>query len=177
MLALNGFSGLLWPWLFGPRNGGLLGALRAIGAYWLTLLGASVFVFGGTLLLQGVASRLPRQMFLRLSGLLQIAAFCLFVSVYVLEPSLDSHAALTAASNQRLLAMLPSYWFLGLFEQLKGTMLPEFVPLTRRAWMALAVTCGGVVVTVLLSYVRAMRKTLEEPDILPGGFRLPLPLL
>jgi hypothetical protein len=177
VLSLNGFAGLLWPWFFGPFHGGLPAALRAFAAYWLTLLAATVFVFGATLMLQGAASRLPRQMFLRLSGLLQIAAFCVFVSVYVLEPSLESHAALTAGSNQRLLASLPSYWFLGLFEQLKGTMLPEFVPLVRRAWMALAVTCGGVVVTVLLSYRRAMRKTLEEPDILPGGYRLPLPLL
>lgn len=55
-------------------------------------------------------------------------------------------------------------------------MLPEFVPLMRRAWTALAVTCGGVVVTVLLSYMRAMRKAMEEPDIVPGGFRLPLPM-
>lgn len=176
VLALNGFSGLLWPWVFGPPHSGLLGGLRALVAYWLTLLAATVFVFGATLVLQGVASRLPRQMFLRISGVLQIVAFCVFVSVYVLEPSLESHAALTAASNQRLLAVLPSYWFLGLFEQLKGTMLPEFVPLVQRAWIALAVTCGGVVVTVLLSYRRAMRKTLEEPDILPGGIRLPLPL-
>jgi hypothetical protein len=175
VVALNGISGLLWTWYFGPAHGGLLSAPRAFVAYWLTLLAATVFVFGGTLLLQGAASRLPRQMFLRLSGVLQIAAFCLFVSVYVLEPSLESHVALTAAPNQRLFALLPSYWFLGLFEQLKGTMLPEFVPLMRRAWIALAVTCGGMLVTVLLSYMRAMRKTMEEPDILPGGFRLPLP--
>jgi hypothetical protein len=177
VLALNGISGLLWPWYFGPPQDGFFGAVRALVAYWLTLLAATVFVFGGTLLLQGVASRLPRQMFLRLSGLLQIVAFCAFVSVYVLEPSLESHAALTAPKNQRLLVLLPSYWFLGLFEQLKGTLLPEFVPLVRRAWMSLAVTCGGVIVTVLLSYVRTMRKTLEEPDILPGGYQLPLPLL
>ena len=177
VLSLNGISGLLWPLCFGAPHGGLLGGVRALVAYWLTLVAGAVFVFGGTLMLQGAASRLPRQMFLRLSGVLQIAAFCVFVSVYVLEPSLESHAALTAASNQRLLAWLPSYWFLGLFEQLKGTMLPEFVPLARRAWIALALTCGGVVVTVLLSYRRAMRKTLEEPDILPGGWRLPLPML
>lgn len=175
VLALNGFSGLLWPWGFGPLNGGFLGAVRAVGAYWVTLLAATVFVFGGTLLLQGVASQLPRQMFLRLSGVLQIGAFCVFVSVYVLEPSLESRAALTAASNQRLLELLPSYWFLGLFKQMSGTMAPEFAPLARRAWIVLAGTCAGVVLTVLLSYVRAMRKTLEEPDILPGGFRLPLP--
>jgi len=177
VLALNGISGLLWPWYFGPVDGGFFAGPRAFVAYWLTLLAAAVFVFGGTLMLQGAASRLPRQMFLRLSGLLQIAAFCLFVSVYVLEPSLESHAALTAAGNQRLLAVLPSYWFLGLFEQLKGTMLPEFVPLVRRAWIGLGATCVGVLMAVLLSYMRAMRKTLEEPDILPGGFRLPLPML
>lgn len=177
VLSLNGISGLLWPLCFGPMRGGLLGGLRALVAYWLTVLPATMFMFGGTLMLQGVASRLPRQIFLRISGVLQIVAFCVFVSVYVLEPSLESDAALTAVSNQRLLALLPSYWFLGLFEQLKGTMLPEFVPLVRRAWIALAVTCGGVVLTVLLSYMRAMRKTLEEPDILPGGYRLPLPML
>jgi hypothetical protein len=176
VLSLNGFAGLLWPWCFGRSGGGLLGALRAVVAYWLTLAAATVFVFGATLVLQGAASRLPRQMFLRVSGVLQIAAFCGFVSVYVLEPSLESHAAMTAASNQRLLALLPSYWFLGLFQQLRGAMPAEFAPLARRAWIALLVTCGGVMATVLLSYRRAMRKTLEEPDILPGGYRLRCPL-
>ena len=100
VLSLNGISGLLWPLCFGAPHGGLLGGVRTLVAYWLTLVAGAVFVFGGTLMLQGAASRLPRQMFLRLSGVLQIVAFCVFVSVYVLEPSLESHAALTAASNQ-----------------------------------------------------------------------------
>jgi hypothetical protein len=80
-----------------------------------------------------------------------------------------------APANQRLLASLPSYWFLGLFQQLNGSMEPAFVPLVRRAWIGLAVVCAGVATTILLSYFRTLRRIVEEPDILPGSHRLPWP--
>ena len=74
-----------------------------------------------------------------------------------------------ASANQRLLAWLPSYWFLGLFQQLSGAHAPEFEWLARRAWIVLAFVLVGVLITVLLSYLHAMRKAVEEPDILPGS--------
>jgi hypothetical protein len=106
-----------------------------------------------------------------------VAAFCLFVGVYILEPSLEAPALLAAPENQRLLAWLPTYWFFGLFQQLNGSMLPAFVPLARRAWMGLATAMLGAGAALLLSYLRTLRKTVEEPDILPGSRRVSWPQL
>lgn len=175
--ALNGISGLLWPLFLAP-NHSFLGELRSFVAFWMTLIAAALFVFGATLVLQGAASQLlPRQLFLRLSAVLQVTVFCVLISVYVLEPSLESSAAMLAPQNHPLLAWLPSYWFFAFFEKLGGSHAPEFVWLARRAWIALAAVAGGAVITVLLSYVGAMRRAVEQPDILPGSRRRSLPFV
>ncbi len=170
VVALNVFAGLLWPMLFSPAGSGLLGVIHALAAYWLTVLAAATFVSGFTLLIQGAASQLlPRQLFLRVSALLQVLTFCLFLTMYVLEPSLESVAARTAPANQYLLACLPTYWFLGLFQQLNGSMDPGFQPLASRAWIGLAITILGTGETILLAYFRSLRKIVEQPDIIPGS--------
>jgi hypothetical protein len=165
VLSLNVFSGLVWPFVFSSTNGsGLWGVTRSFGAYWTTMLLAGVFMFCCVLALQGAASvLLRRQRFLRLSALLQAGAFFLFFGVYFLEPSLGT------LENLGLLARLPSYWFLGLFQQLNGSMLPEFAGLARRAWIGLAIAISGGVASVLLAYFRTMQKIVEEPDIMPGA--------
>ena len=170
VLALNVFAGLLWPMLFSPAGSGFLGVIRALAAYWLTVLAAATFVSGFTLLIQGAATQLlPRQLFLRVSALLQVLTFCLFLTMYVLEPSLESVAARTAPANQHLLACLPTYWFLGLFQQLNGSMDSGFIPLASRAWIGLGITIFGAGATILLAYFRSLRKIVEQPDILPGS--------
>ena len=170
--ALNAISGLLWPWSFSPPHSGLLGGLRSLAAWWITLLAAAIFVFGATLTLQGTASLLlPRQFFLRVSAVLQVAIFCLCISVYVLEPSLESRAAILSPANHTLLARLPSYWFLALFQQLSGAHVPAFDWLARIAWIAVGIAFTGALLTILLSYVRAMRRALEQPDIEPSSHR------
>ena len=172
VLALNAFAGLLWPLLFSSAGSGFLGAIRALAAYWFTVLAAAIFVSGFTLLIQGAATQLlPRQLFLRVSALLQVLTFCLFLTMYVLEPSLESLAARTAPASQHLLAYLPTYWFLGLFQQLNGSMDPGFVPLANRAWIGLAITILGTGATILFAYFRSLRKIVEQPDILPGSRR------
>ena len=172
VFALNGFTGLLYPLLFTPEHSGFFSIFRSLAAYWLTILAASAFLFGSVMTIQGMASQLlPRQLFLRVSALLQVLSFCLILSVYVLEPSLETRAALIAPENQRLLASLPSYWFLGLFQQLNGSMEPAFVPLARRAWIGLGSAILGTVSSILISYFHALRRIVEEPDILPGSRR------
>ncbi len=167
MVSLNIFSGLTWPLLFGA-TGGSLAAVRALLAYWMTLSLAGCFVVFAVLAVQGAAANLlPRQIFLRLSAPLQATAFCLLLSVFFLEPSLESPTALRAHENQRLLACLPSYWFLGLFQQFNGSMHPALEPLARRAWIGLAVATGGALAALMLSYFRMLPKIVEQPDIVP----------
>jgi hypothetical protein len=168
VLALNIFSGMVWPLLFRAQDSGLVGMLRALAAYWITLCAASAFFVLTALAVQGLAANLlPRQMFLRLSAVFQATAMCVLLSVYFLEPSLSSPAALVAPSNQRLLAWLPSYWFLGLFNQLNGSMHPALALQATRAWIGLGCCTLGAGAALLLGYFRLMSKIVEQPDILP----------
>jgi len=168
VVALNIFSGLIWPLLFRSSNSGLLGMLRALPAYWITVSAAGAFLVFTILTLQGLAANLlPRQLFLGLSAVLPAAVMCTLLSVYLLEPSLESPAALTSPQNQRLLEWLPSYWFLALFNQLNGSPHPALASLARRAWIGLGVSVLGTCAALLLCYFRMMPKIVEQPDILP----------
>jgi len=172
IVALNAFTGLLWPLLFSSPASGILGAIRAIAAYWFTVTAAAVFVFGCTLVIRGAAAQLlPRQIFLHVSALLQGLCFCLFLTMYFLEPSLESYADRSAAANQHVLACLPTYWFLGLFQQLNGTMDPAFQPFAKRAWIGLVVTIIAAGAAIFLAYFRSLRKLVEEPEMLPRSHR------
>ncbi len=169
IIALNIFSGVLWPLIFSSPNAGLVGVLRSWPAYWITIFAAGAFFVFSILAIQGLgANLLPRQLFLRLSAVLQAGSLCLLLSVYFLEPSLESPAALASPQNQRLLEWLPSYWFLALFNQLNGSMHPTLVPLAKRAWIGLAVSAFGACAALLGCYFRLMRQMVEQPDILPG---------
>jgi hypothetical protein len=167
VLALNFASGLIGPLFF--RLPGWLGFPRAIAAYWITMLASGAFLFSTILAIQGMAAQLlPRRLYLRFSAILQIAAFCLFLSVYFLAPQIATPRELAAPNNQRLLALLPTYWFLGLFNWLNGSMHPALAPLLRRAGIGIAVVLPGAGMALLGSYLRTIRKIVEEPDIVPA---------
>ena len=178
--TFNALVGIALPFALAPDSTSILDLLlsperyRAFAAYWLTMFAAGTFIFCSVLSMQGVAAQLlPRRRFLRFSAFLQMAAFTLFVCVYFLQPSIATPQGLAARENQRLLAWLPSYWFLGAFQQLNGSMHQSMLPLAQRAWTALAIAVAGTVVMYTLSYLRTLRKIVEEPDILPSshGFR------
>lgn len=129
--------------------------------------------FCSVLGVQGLAAQvLPRRAFLRVSAFLQMAAFCLFVSVYFLQPSLTTPQALSAEQNQHLLAWLPTYWFLGLLQTLTGHTHSSLASLAQRAITGSAIAAFGAGTAFLLSYFRTLRKIVEEPDIVPGSNRL-----
>ncbi len=168
VVLLHCGAGLTWSFRFAP-NLGFVSLARAFGAYWFTMFAAGTFVYCGLLALQGLAAQaLPRRIFLRVSGFLQTAAFCLLVSVYFLEPSVYSLKMLTAPENQRMLGWIPTYWFLGLLGRLNGSMNADAAWLARRAWTGLAIAVFAAAVAYALSYVRTMRQIFEAPDIAPG---------
>jgi hypothetical protein len=167
VVALNCMAGFSWPGRFVPQGGN---GFRTLAAYWTTVFTGGTFNFCCMLGIQGLAAQaLPRRYFLRLSAFLQMAAFCLFVSSYFLEPSITTPAAFAAPANQWALRWVPSYWFFGFFHQLNGSAQPVFFALARRAWIGLAVAVGGTAVAYALSYFRTLKKIVEEPDIVPGS--------
>jgi hypothetical protein len=171
--AWNSLAGFAWPLALAPAGSGLAGTMRFLVALWVTFLAAGTFLYCAILALQGVAAQLPRSWYLRVSSLLQIAMFTLFLGVFCFQPSLTTATALGAAENQQMLAWLPSYWFMGLLSELSGAYAAEghavMAPLARRAVASLAIAiflAGGA---FLLSYLRTLRKIVEEPDSMPGS--------
>ena len=74
VVALNVFTGLVWPCRLVPANGGLLDLVlslalyRSLAAYWITMLSAGAFIFCSVLGVQGLAGLLHRRRFLRTSA-------------------------------------------------------------------------------------------------------------
>ncbi|MCU1262280.1 MAG: beta-lactamase [Bryobacterales bacterium] len=177
--VLNIFTGIAYPLaLAPPTKYGFLDmaftpeVYRSLAAYWITMFAAGAFIFCSVLGVQGLAAQLlKRRHFLRVSAFLQMAAFCLVLTVYLLQPSLTTPQALAAPENQRALAWLPSYWFLGMYQELNGSLHAALVPLARRAWVGLGVACFGAGTAFLLSYFRTLRMIVEEPDIVSGSRR------
>ena len=148
-------------------GGGLLDFLRLFAVWWLVMLAAGAFIYCCLLGAQGLAAQLPRRHFLRVSSWMQLAAFAFLAIAYFLEPKLVTPADLMSHRSSVYLEWSPSYWFLGLFQQLNGS--PALPELAQRAWIAIAVAFGATAVAYTLAYFRTLRHIVEEPDIQPAS--------
>jgi CubicO group peptidase (beta-lactamase class C family) len=143
------------------------GPIRSFFAYWITMLVAGVFTFCCVLGLQGFAAQLlPRRWYLRASAFLQLAVFCLLVSGYFLQRS--PITVLVTGSRQSWISWVPSYWFVGLYQQLSGSLHPALAPFAQRAWIGLIAAVCATAAAYAASYFRTLRKIVEEADISPG---------
>jgi len=160
--AVNIFTGLLFPFLAtGP---GLLTPLRSLGAYWLVMTLAGLFVCCSLLAIEGLASHLLNyRYFIRFSSFLQLTAFFANLAMYFLKPSFA-----IAGSSSIWWRKLPSFWFCGLLQVLNGDSAYPFGELAGRALWGLAITVSIAAITLSLAYAMSMRRMVEQPDIPPG---------
>jgi pimeloyl-ACP methyl ester carboxylesterase len=173
ILAVNVFTGISFPFLIVPSGAGVIGSIRCLLSYWVTMAAAGGFIFFSIFALQNLAAFLSYQLFQRVSGLLQLLAFFFILVLFFLTPPLATPSALNSVANQRLLWWLPSYWFLGLFHELNGTTQAAFAPLAWRAALGLAAVCVFTLSAAALTYRRTSRRVAEQPDIAPGEARGP----
>jgi CubicO group peptidase (beta-lactamase class C family) len=149
-------------------GGGLMSFLRVFAVWWVTMAAAGAFIYCCVLGAQGlIAELLPRRHFLRVSGYMQLAAFGIFVIAYFLEPKLVTPGRFIGPESSAYLDWSPSYWFLGLFQQLNGS--PALANLAARAWIAIALAFGATASAYTLAYFRTIRRIVEEPDIAPAS--------
>lgn len=161
-LCLNWATILMWPTV-------LEGGLRLILSCALTAALIATFLFALLLAIEGLgALLLPRQLFLRLSALSQLAAFALFPIGYFLLGQTDSPTAILAPENHAIAACWPGYWFLALLRQLSGELPPAMNWLAWRAWAAIAIAIISASAALLTGYPRTLRRIAEEPDLEPS---------
>jgi CubicO group peptidase (beta-lactamase class C family) len=154
-----------------PAAGGVPRLMRFAAAWWLTMIAAGAFIFCLVMSIQGVALQfLPRRLFLRASSFLQIGAFAVIVCVYCLQPGATDRALIAAqqplSDMTGLVPWSPSFWFLGLFQQLSGS--PAFPMLAARAYIASGAVLALTATVYALSYFRTLRRIAEEATIVPG---------
>jgi hypothetical protein len=170
--AVNSFTGLVCPFLIVPGAAGAMDAVRDFGAFWLVILLASMFVFLLLLSMQGVALHLfPHARYMRWSSLIQAAAFFAVLTLYFLTPPLAHPRALSAPGNRLWYALVPSYWFFGLFQVLTGSENAMAGALARRAWAGLGIAGLAAAGTYALAYARQMRRAVEQSGIAPAHDR------
>jgi hypothetical protein len=165
VVCLNWATNFVWPVVLG----GGLHSLRLCLACWLAVTAAAIFLFSILLAVEGLgALLLPRQIFLRLSALGQLAAFVLFPTGYILLGQIDSPSAMMAAENHWMVVCWPGYWFLALLKQVAGELPPEMNWLAWLAWSALALSVIFAAGTLIASYHRTLRRIAEQPDLEPS---------
>ena len=163
VIALNFASSGPIALVFGGASNGII---RFGAAWWFTLVSASVFLYGGVLTVQGLgALLLPRRLFLRVSAVLQLAAFGAILAGRFLQPWLTSFTELTSPANRALLAWSPTFWFFAVFNQMNGTLPAELQWVAYRGWIALGLVVVGSVASLALCYLRTMKNTVEQPDL------------
>jgi hypothetical protein len=168
VLALNIFSGFVWPFAVGIVNGGWPGFFRAVAAYWFTMVAATLFLYCAVLTVQGITNLLlPRRLSRWISGVLQLVAFAALFATYFLQGTLTSPSEMVAPRNQLLLASSPSFWFFALFNQINGTLSSNLAWLAERAWIGLGIAVTGAISSLLLCYLHEMRRIAEAPDMVP----------
>jgi hypothetical protein len=167
IIALNFASSGAMSIVFGlPSNG----FFRFFFAWWFTLITASAFLYGSVLAIQGFgALLLSRRMFLRVSAVLQLAAFAAILAGRFLQPWLNTFSELTNPACRALLAWSPTFWFFALFNHINGTLPGELQWVANRAWLALGLVLIGSVSSLALCYLRTMKNTVEQPDLDPAA--------
>jgi hypothetical protein len=165
VLALNALPSLVMAMSLNASYG----IFRSFAAFWIANLAMVLFLYASVLTLQGfTALLLPRRIFLRVSALLQILAFAYFLCSFFMLPALPI-AAMALPIAHPIVAWMPSFWFYAFCVHLNGALPPSLGWLVTRAIVALLVSICGAAASLLLCYVRTMRKTVEEPDLVPAA--------
>jgi pimeloyl-ACP methyl ester carboxylesterase len=169
VLLVNIFTSFCYAGIL-ASGAGILSVLRTFAAYWLTMFLAALFTVAVFIGIQGLASQiLSYRAFLRLAGAMQLCAFFSILAVYFLKPQLATVTGLTAPQNRVWLMWLPSYWFLGVFQQLNGRTNPIFARLARHGLYAIVWMISIAASSLAVAYAKTTRKMIEEPDITPTG--------
>ena len=162
LFAVNAFTGFFFPHILAESNS----LLRAPAAWWITIFAAGIFIFASMLALQGLAAQLMSwSLFLRVSGLLQLAALFAVIALFFVTPPF----ALTILHPGFPIQLLPSFWFTGLLHQLNGDPNPIFKPLAAIALRNLYVAVAVAAITWGLSYYRNIRRIIQAPEIAPSA--------
>jgi len=152
--------------LFAMETSDQLGALAFVThlvAHLVATVGAAAFTFAAIVAFRGVVVIVAGARAASAIGpLMQFLFVVLILSFVILTPAVWKipHATLV---NPTATGWLPSSWFLGLFERVRGSSRAYFVPLATRALIALAIAVTAAMAVSVVTFRQQMRLALTPP--------------
>jgi hypothetical protein len=147
---------------------GLAVFLRHTTAHLVATTAAAAFVFSAMVFVRGAAAAAgSARLAGRLGSLLQFLLVAATLSFVILIPTaaIDAGPALLEGSTLR---RLPTTWFVGLFEWIRGSARPGLPPLATRALLATSIAVAGAILVSAAGYRRQMQLALV-PAAAPGA--------
>ena len=161
-MAVNLVNAFVFAFATADRLG-LVTLVRHFVAILTSTVAAAAFVFAVLVMLRGAIDLLagPR-VAAALGSLLQFLFVLALLGIVILCPAVwrVPHRELI---NPTVTGWLPSSWFTGLFEQLRGSSRAYFQPLATRALLATTAVGAGAVVMSIVGFQRQMQRALA-PD-------------
>ncbi len=133
----------------------------SITAYAVAFGAASLFVLAATIALQGVLVLfLPYRVFQRSSAYLQAALLGSVLLMFFVTPNatLDQ---LAEPGNRLASALLPSFWFVGIYEAIVGNPSPQVPRLLWIALGAIGISLATAALAYSFGYARYVRRTIQ----------------
>lgn len=159
--AANAIPALLFPALMIGNGMGGHPALW-FAAHFATMAGAALFVFAAAVAVQGVLiNLLPYRLFQKASAACQLCAIVLLLLMFLATPNIAAPDRLAAPENRLAITLVPSFWFLGLYQAMLGSTLPVAGHLASVALAALGIAVGVAALSYWAGYARYVRKTVE----------------
>lgn len=178
-LDVNAVSVFLFP-LFVTLSDGTAGALFHVGiSHLATVLSASLFSFFAVFALVGsMMLVVPKRIFAAVSILVRVILVVFLLTEFLSNLFLQLFAGRLPGHAAAYARLLPSFWFLGIYERMLGIAKPEMAELGEEALLALAAAIVIAIAAYLLCYRRYFLRISETLETVGSGrhaFRLRLP--
>jgi len=171
-LDVNAVSAFLFP-LFVTLGDGSAGAFLHVGiSHISTVLLASLFSFFAVFALVGLMMLLvPKRIFPALSIFVRVVLVISLLTEFLSNLFLQLFAGRLPGRAASLGRLLPSFWFLGIYEKMLGIAKPGMAALGRQALLALAVAIVVALAAYMLCYRRYFLRISEALETIGSGRR------
>lgn len=172
-IDINAVSWLLFPAIVTLSDGSFTAFLMVATAHITTVSLASLFSFFSVFALVGVLMIvLPASWFKPVSLIVRMLLVVALLTGFLSNFFLQLLAGQVPKKSGEYMSLLPSYWFLGLYERLIHRASPAMLALSNRALWMLGVSIVITVVAYTLCYRRHFKKLAESSSDSVGGARL-----
>ncbi|HET7221221.1 MAG TPA: hypothetical protein VFJ02_24365 [Vicinamibacterales bacterium] len=159
LVGVNAIPSIVYGASYGAF-GGAASVVHGIAAHFVSTMLAGVFVFGSLMALQGIALNVGgRAAADRVSLLLQIVFVILLLQLAFFFPRIAG--MLSDFHDAGWLRLVPSIWFLGLYDVVGGRPAPGAAPLAVAALVATVVVVTVAAAVFVTTHARLTRRALE----------------